>query len=179
MSNRWQKLENIKKFEIELSSHCNARCPLCIRQLLGTDQERPGFRKGHLTLKQMESFIKQIPDPSKVVLYMAGVGGDPMMNPEAVEIFNVFIPSPPVPQVSTQSLTFTLLDLFLKTCTPPAISSATSPFADSNVKKSNIAKCLFDICKFGHPFFICQKMSESFYPFFMENYQFRSHLIKF
>lgn len=89
MSNRWQKLENIKKFEIELSSHCNARCPLCIRQLLGTDQERPGFRKGHLTLKQMESFIKQIPDPSKVVLYMAGVGGDPMMNPEAVEIFKL------------------------------------------------------------------------------------------
>ena len=36
-------------------------------------------------------------------------------NAEAVEIFNVFIPSPPVPQVSTQSLTLTLLDLSLKT----------------------------------------------------------------
>jgi len=34
---------------------------------------------------------------------------------EAVEIFNVFLPSPPVPQVSTQLLTLTLLDLFLKT----------------------------------------------------------------
>ena len=50
-------------------------------------QERPGFKKGHITLKQMERFVSQIPDPSKVVLYMAGVGGDPMMNPEAVEIF--------------------------------------------------------------------------------------------
>ena len=29
---------------------------------------------------------------------------------DAVEIFRVFIPSPPVPQVSTQSLTFTLFD---------------------------------------------------------------------
>ena len=37
----------------------------------------------------MESFVSQIPDPSKVVLYMAGVGGDPMMNPEAVEIFRL------------------------------------------------------------------------------------------
>ena len=34
---------------------------------------------------------------------------------DAVEIFSVFIPSPPVPQVSIQSLTLTLLDLFLST----------------------------------------------------------------
>ncbi len=44
----WQKLEDVKKFEIELSSHCNARCPVCIRQVTGTDKERPGFDKGHL-----------------------------------------------------------------------------------------------------------------------------------
>ena len=34
---------------------------------------------------------------------------------EAVDIFSVFIPSPPVPQVSTQSVTFTLLDFSLNT----------------------------------------------------------------
>ena len=33
----------------------------------------------------------------------------------AVEILSVFIPSPPVPHVSIQSLTLTLLDLFLST----------------------------------------------------------------
>ena len=32
-----QNLKDVKKFEIELASRCNARCPLCIRQLLGTD----------------------------------------------------------------------------------------------------------------------------------------------
>ena len=58
---------------------------------------------------------------------------------EPVDIFSVFMPSPPVPHVSTQSLTLTLLDLFLKTETPPAISSETSPFADRRVKKSNIS----------------------------------------
>ena len=55
---------------------------------------------------------------------------------DAVEIFKVFIPSPPVPHVSTQFSTFTLLDFSLKTNTPPAISSAVSPFSDNSVKKS-------------------------------------------
>ena len=50
---------------------------------------------------------------------------------EAVEILSVFIPSPPVPQVSMQSLTFTLFDFSLRTKTPPAISSETSPFSDN------------------------------------------------
>ena len=45
------------------------------------------------------------------------------------------MPSPPVPQVSIQSLTFTLLDFSLRTKTPPAISSETSPFSDNKVKK--------------------------------------------
>jgi len=54
---------------------------------------------------------------------------------EAVDIFNVFLPSPPVPQVSMAFLILTLLDLFLKTKTPPAISLDTSPLSDNRVKK--------------------------------------------
>ena len=54
---------------------------------------------------------------------------------EAVDMFTVFMPSPPVPQVSRQSVTLTLLDFSLNTKTPPAISSEVSPFADNNVKK--------------------------------------------
>ena len=50
----WQKLEDVKKFEIELSSHCNARCPVCIRQITGTDKERPDFHKGHITVEQIK-----------------------------------------------------------------------------------------------------------------------------
>ena len=83
----WQKLEDVKKFEIELSSHCNARCPLCIRQLLGTDKERPGFDKGHITFDQIKKIVSQLPNPSDVVFYFAGVGGDPLMNPQVVDIF--------------------------------------------------------------------------------------------
>ena len=58
-----------------------------------------------------------------------GTGGDGM-------------PSPPVPQVSIQSLTFTLLDFSLRTKTPPAISSETSPFSDNKVKKLKISSSL-------------------------------------
>ena len=83
----WQKLEDVKKFEIELSSHCNARCPLCIRQVTGTDKERAGFHKGHITLEQIKKLINQLPNPKQVVFYFGGVGGDPMMNPEVVDIF--------------------------------------------------------------------------------------------
>ena len=83
----WQKLEDVKKFEIELSSHCNARCPVCIRQVTGTDKERPGFDKGHLTYEQIKKLVDQLPNPKQVVFYFGGVGGDPMMNPDIVKIF--------------------------------------------------------------------------------------------
>ena len=80
-------IEQIKKIEIELSSYCNARCPLCDRQYLGTDIERSDFNKGHLSFDNVKALIEQLPNPKDVVLYFAGVGGDPMMNPEIVEIF--------------------------------------------------------------------------------------------
>mgnify|MGYP001199003056 CR=1 FL=1 len=53
----------------------------------------------------------------------------------AVEIFKVFFPSPPVPQVSIASSTLTLFDFSLRIDTPPAISLATSPFLDKSVRK--------------------------------------------
>ena len=66
-------------------------------------------------------------------------------NADAVDILSVFIPSPPVPHVSTQFSTFTLLDLFLSTKTPPAISPEDSPLVDKSVKKSKIS------CSFALP----------------------------
>ena len=56
-------------------------------------------------------------------------------NAEAVDMFSVSLPSPPVPHVSMQSSTLTFFALFLSTETPPAISVETSPFLESRVKK--------------------------------------------
>jgi MoaA/NifB/PqqE/SkfB family radical SAM enzyme len=81
------KLEDVVKFEIELSSYCNARCPLCIRQIRGTDKERKDFVKGHLTINQIKKLISELPDSKRVIFYFGGIGGDPMMNPDIVEIF--------------------------------------------------------------------------------------------
>ena len=85
--NEWIGLESIKKFEIEISSYCNARCPLCVRQIPGTDTERLDFSKGHLTLNQIKKVVRQIPKINEVDFYFAGHGGDPMMNPKIVDIF--------------------------------------------------------------------------------------------
>ena len=86
--NNWMRLKDIKKFEIELSSHCNARCPLCVRQYLGTDKERVGLEKGHLGLDQIKKLIEQLPRPGEVTFYFAGVSGDPLMNPEFDKILD-------------------------------------------------------------------------------------------
>jgi len=52
-----------------------------------------------------------------------------------LDIFRVFFPSPPVPQVSIMSSdVFTFNAFSLKTYTPPAISSDVSPLADKFVK---------------------------------------------
>jgi sulfatase maturation enzyme AslB (radical SAM superfamily) len=85
--NKWITVNDIKKIEIELSSYCNARCPLCIRQHRGTDVEREDFAKGHLKFSQIKKLISDLPDPKQVTFYFGGVGGDPMMNPEVVDIF--------------------------------------------------------------------------------------------
>ena len=78
---------------------------------------------------------------------------------EAVEILSVFIPSPPVPHVSIQSLTFTLFDLSLNTKTPPAISSATSPFSDNSVKKLKICSSLaFPVIKISNADLLSSKV---------------------
>ena len=62
---------------------------------------------------------------------------------EAVDILSVFFPSPPVPHVSIIFWgAFTFRDFSLKTYTPPAISSAVSPFLDKSVKNLKIKSSL-------------------------------------
>ena len=59
---------------------------------------------------------------------------------EAVDIFKVFFPSPPVQQVSIiYSTILTFRAFSLKTYTPPAISSDVSPFLDRLTRKLKIS----------------------------------------
>ena len=72
---------------------------------------------------------------------------------DAVDMFKVSFPSPPVPQVSMQFSTLTLLDLSLSTETPPAISSETSPLLINKLKNYKISS------SFTFPFISISKAS--------------------
>ena len=77
--------DKIKQIELELSSHCNASCPLCPRNLFGHNIEL-GYTKKHLSLKEIkqilsQDFLKQIE-----LIKFEGNFGDPLSNPELLDI---------------------------------------------------------------------------------------------
>ncbi len=76
---------DIKHVELELSSYCNANCPLCPRNLFGYTYNT-GYTARHLTLAE----VKQILDPKFISqldhVTFEGNYGDPLMNPELLDI---------------------------------------------------------------------------------------------
>ena len=77
--------DDIKMVELEISSHCNAQCPLCPRNLFG-HPFNAGCPVRHLSLADVKTiinadFIKQIDS-----FVFEGNFGDPLMNPELIKI---------------------------------------------------------------------------------------------
>jgi len=82
--------DEIKTVELELSSYCNAACPLCPRNLFGYPHNT-GYNTEHLSLVQVKkilspNFLKQL----KKIIF-EGNFGDFAMNPESPEIVNYFL----------------------------------------------------------------------------------------
>ena len=79
------KYKDIRHVELELSSYCNANCPLCPRNLFGYPYNT-GYTAKHLTLAE----VKQILDPKFISqldsVTFEGNYGDPLMNPELLDI---------------------------------------------------------------------------------------------
>ena len=74
---------DIKILHVEASTHCNARCPLCPRNLHGYNV--PGvYPELNLTIKAFEKVLAQFPD--KTFVYFNGNLGDPMMNPDILSL---------------------------------------------------------------------------------------------
>lgn len=80
---------NIRHVELELSSYCNANCPLCPRNLFGYTYNT-GYTAKHLTLAE----IKKILEPNFISqldkVTFEGNYGDPLMNPELLDIVDYF-----------------------------------------------------------------------------------------
>ena len=79
-------IKQIKHVELELSSYCNASCPLCPRNLFGYEKIDLGYVKKHLTLDEIKKiftgdFLNQIEN-----FTFEGNFGDPLMNPELLSI---------------------------------------------------------------------------------------------
>ena len=78
----------VERVEIELSSHCNAACPGCLRTHLLN--EKKSFSITHLNEEFMfERFLKV---PLKgFLVFLCGVLGDPLMHPKIFKIIQWFI----------------------------------------------------------------------------------------
>ena len=79
----FNKLENIKSLEVELSTFCNAACPGCARHYWGTSTKLPNLKEQHLRVETVTKLIEQIPNAKeKLELHLVGNLGDPFMNPD-------------------------------------------------------------------------------------------------
>ena len=82
-------IDQVKHVHLEISSLCNAACPLCPRNLQGYPYNA-GYKEHNMTLAEAQKiftidFIKQI-----TVLIINGNFGDAVMNPDTVSIVNYF-----------------------------------------------------------------------------------------
>lgn len=76
----------IQKLHVEPSSHCNARCPGCPRNLNGYNVDNL-FHKTHLTAERFVEILTQYPEVN--FLLFNGNLGDPMMNPNILSLVDV------------------------------------------------------------------------------------------
>lgn len=82
-------IDQIKHLHIEISSRCNAACPLCPRNFYGYPYN-DGYVEHDMTLEEAKKifaleFIKQLDE-----IYVNGNFGDAVMNPETVDIIDYF-----------------------------------------------------------------------------------------
>ena len=76
----------MKNLHVEASTYCNARCPLCPRSLYGYKVEGV-YPELHLSKEKFRKCLLQFPD--RTFVYFNGNLGDPMMNPNIVELANM------------------------------------------------------------------------------------------
>ena len=76
----------MKLLHVEASTYCNARCPLCPRSLHGLKVEGV-YPEVHLSVQKFKDVLERF--PNREYVYFNGHLGDPMMNPNIVELAKV------------------------------------------------------------------------------------------
>ncbi len=74
-------------FHIELTDQCNARCPLCPRNIIedGRLKEHPNLKNSSITIDQFKNIFKDYQQQTDKVLF-SGNFGDPIFNSDICEI---------------------------------------------------------------------------------------------
>jgi hypothetical protein len=72
----------VREIHVEASTYCNARCPLCPRNLYGLKVEGV-YPEVHLSVDKFKTCLSNFPERDYV--YFNGNLGDPMMNPRILE----------------------------------------------------------------------------------------------
>lgn len=81
------------RVELEISSDCNAACPGCART-----QNLDILQPQNLTLQQIQQWF---PNPKGIMFKLCGVLGDPIVNPECLEITQYLVSKGAFVQYST------------------------------------------------------------------------------
>ena len=76
------------RIEFEISSLCNARCSGCMRTML--DDKEEYYYKGNITIQQMFDWFSSV-DLTNSKIKLCGVLGDPIINPDCVDICSFLI----------------------------------------------------------------------------------------
>ena len=82
-------IEDIREINIELSSRCNARCPLCIRNFHGFPHNT-GYEETDLSLARLKEIVPESVVSQLDHLMVNGDYGDMLMNPETPDILAWF-----------------------------------------------------------------------------------------
>lgn len=82
-------IDDIREINIELSSRCNARCPLCIRNFHGFPHNT-GYAETDLSLARLKEIVPESVISQLDHLMVNGDYGDMLMNPETPEILAWF-----------------------------------------------------------------------------------------
>lgn len=83
--------ENVGNLQMDITSHCNARCAFCVRQVDGTTDVKPELPLEHFDLDIWKRLVTEDTRGMLIKeLTLNGNWGDPMMHPHLVEMLDIF-----------------------------------------------------------------------------------------
>ena len=83
------RFEDVRTVHLEVTSKCNARCPMCLRNVLG-GKVNPFLPITELTLADVQKIFPETLLRQLNRVFMCGNYGDPIMAAETLEIFRYF-----------------------------------------------------------------------------------------